>query len=137
MAWQVLLLRLPEGATSIATLPRDYHAPPLGDAAEVTARMEAAGSANTTAVTAEAHGERLVVLRSEDMVIEAELGGMTDVDRVLLRVLGSDAAYPLVCALAHALGASAVDCETDRVLDADSEVPDTLRQWQNRIEDLR
>ena len=134
MAWQVLLLRLPEGATSIAALPRDYHAPSLGDPAEVAARMQAT---HGPGVTVERHGARLVVFRSEDMVIEAELGGMAEVDRVLLRVLGSDAAYPLVCALAHALGASAVDCETDRVLDADSEVPDTLRQWQNRIEDLR
>jgi hypothetical protein len=135
MAWQVLLLRLPEGTSTLSALARDYIAPSLGDPEDVLAGIERA--VRDAPVTAEADGDRLVVLRNDDLVIEAELGGIGQVDRVLLRVLGSDAAFPLVCALARGIGASAVDCETDVVLDADSEVPDTLRQWQHRIDNLR
>ena len=132
MAWQVLLVRLPEGTTSLSTLPTDFAAEALGPFEDVRARV-----LEVSHIAAETINERLVVLRNEEVVIEAELGGIAAVDRVLLRVLGSDAAFPLVCSLARAVGASAVDCETDRVLDADAEVPDTLRQWQKHIEDLR
>lgn len=135
MAWQVLLMRLPEGTTVLSGLPAGWVAPSLGDAAAVGRRLEQA--AKEAKVTLDGDGERTLVLRTDDLVIEAELGGIAEVDRVLLRVLGSDSAFPLVCALARALDASAVDCETDAVLDAEAEVPDTLRQWQNRIEDLR
>jgi len=137
MAWQVLLLKLPDALGTLSALPADYVPPPLGNAEHVTERIaEVAGGAK---LTLDVDGERLVVLRSDQFVIEAELGGMTplSVDRVLLSVLGSEDALPLVGALARALEAQAVDCETDAVLDADAIVPDTLRQWQIRIEDLR
>ena len=134
MAWQVLLLRLPDAMTTLASLPADYVAPPIGELEHVQQRI--ADAAKRACVRVD-HEAQLVVMRNEDFVIEAELGGMVEVDRVLLRVLGSDAAVPLVCSLAQALGASAVDCETDMVLDADAVVPDTLRQWQTRIDSLR
>ncbi len=135
MAWQVLLLKLPDALGTLSALPADYVPPALGNAEHVAQRI--AEVASGAKLTLDADGERLVVLRSDEFVIEAELGGMTVVDRVLLNVLGSEDALPLVGALARALEAHAVDCETDTVLDADSIVPDTLRQWQIRIEDLR
>jgi hypothetical protein len=134
MAWQVLLLKLPDALGSLAALPADYVPPSLGNAEHVAKRIAEAASGNDIELDS---GERLVVLRNADFVIEAELGGAHEVDRVLLHVLGSEAALPLVGALAHALEATAIDCETDAVLDADAIVPDTLRQWQIRIDDLR
>ncbi len=143
MAWQVLLVRLPPGgASSIEALPADYVPPTIGEPAEVVERITIA--AKRACVSAEqlrarpfADGSRVVVMRTDDFVIEAELGGPEEIDHVLLHVLGSDAALPLVGSLARALEASAVDCETDKVLDADAIVPDTLRQWQIRIDQLR
>jgi hypothetical protein len=135
MAWQVLLLKLPDALGSLAALPADYVPPPLGQAERVAQVI--ANAARIANVTLDGDGERLIALRSDDFVIEAELGGTLVVDRVLLRVLGSDAALPLVGAIANALEAAAIDCETDTVLDADAIVPDTLRQWQIRIDDLR
>ena len=133
MAWQVLLLKLPLG--SLSALPADFVPPSLGEPEHVAKRIVEAASGKDLDV--DAAGERLVVLRSDEFVIEAELGGTFGVDRVLLRVLGSEAALPLVGALARALEATPIDCETDAVLDADAIVPDTLRQWQIRIDDLR
>jgi hypothetical protein len=134
MAWQVLLVKLPDSLGTLSSLPTDWVPPPIGDAKHVADRIHAAA---TRACVPTDSGERLVVMRTEDFVIEAELGGAIDVDRVLLHVLGSEAALPLVSALARALDTSAIDCETDTVLDADAIVPDTLRQWQTRIEHLR
>lgn len=133
MAWQVLLVRLPE--PSLDALPADFVPPVLGDLQHVADRIGAAAS--RAAVTMDCDGHRLIVMRTDDFVIEAELGGVIDVDRVLLHVLGSEAALPLVGALARELDTSAIDCETDTVLDADAIIPDTLRQWQTRIDDLR
>ena len=135
MAWQVLLVRLPDAIESLSELPAGWAPAPLGAPQLVAERMAAAAA--HAEVDLDSDGERLVVLRCDEYVIEAELGGVATVDRVLLRVLGSDAALPLVGALALALGASAIDCETDAVLDTDAVVPDTLRQWQIRIDDLR
>lgn len=135
MAWQVLLVRLPDTIASLQSLPVDYVPPALGDAHRVTEHINRAAA--RACVTTDCDGHRLVVMRTEEFVIEAELGGAIDVDRVLLRVLGSEAALPLVGALARELDTSAIDCETDAVLDADAIIPDTLRQWQTRIENLR
>jgi len=134
MAWQVLLLKLPDALGSLSALPADFVPPPLGEPEHVVKRIAEAASGQDLDVD---HSDRLVVLRSEEFVIEAELGGVATIDRVLLRVLGSDAALPLVGELARKLEATAVDCETDAVLDIDSIEPDSLRLWQNRIDDLR
>jgi hypothetical protein len=136
MAWQVLLMKLPDALGSLAALPADYVPPPLGPAERVADQIAAVARGALLTVD---QGERLVVMRSDELVIEAELGGVAPegIDRVLLHVLGSDEALPLVGALAQALEAAAIDCETDTVLDADAIVPDTLRQWQIRIDDLR
>ncbi len=135
MAWLVLLVRLPDALGSLSELPAGWAPPSLGAAQLVAERMAAAAA--HAEVELDCDGERLVVLRCDEYVIEAELGGVGPVDRVLLRVLGSDAALRLVGSLAAALDASAIDCETDAVLDTDAIVPDTLRQWQIRIDDLR
>ena len=137
MAWQVLLVRLPDALRSLGDLPSGWAAPPLGTPQHVAERMAAIAIESGKSVEVDCDGERLVVVRCDEFVIEAELGGVGVVDRVLLRVLGSDAALPLVGALAQALDASAIDCETDAVLDTDAIVPDTLRQWQIRIDGLR
>ena len=133
MAWQVLLLKLPDALGSLADLPADYVPATLGEPEHVAKRITEAASGMDLDVD---HSERLVVLRSDEFVIEAELGGVATIDRVLLRVLGSEAALPLVGELARKLEATAVDCETDAVLDIDSIEPDSLRLWQNRIDDL-
>jgi len=136
MAWQVLLVKLPDALGSLRDLPADFVPQSLGAPEYVAERIaDAAGRANITLDATE--NDRLLIMRNDEFVIEAELGGMIAVDRVLLNVLGSDAALPLVGALARALDTAAIDCETDSVLDADSIVPDTLRQWQIRIDGLR
>ena len=133
MAWQVLLLKLPDALGSLSALPADYVPPPLGEPEHVAKRITEAASGSDLDVD---HSDRLVVMRNDEFVIEAELGGVLTIDRVLLRVLGSEAALPLVGELARKLEATAVDCETDAVLDLDAIEPDSLRQWQNRIDDL-
>ncbi len=135
MAWQVLLMKLPDALGSLSTLPADYVPASLGEPEHVAKRIAEAASGKDLDVDSD--GARLVVLRSDEFVIEAELGGTLGVDRVLLRVLGSEAALPLVGELARKLEATAIDCETDAVLDIDAIAPDSLRLWQNRIDDLR
>ncbi len=135
MAWQVLLVKLPDSLGSLSQLPAGYIPPPIGEPELVAQQI--ASAAKRACVTLDGDGSRLVVLRSTDFVIEAELGGLAEIDRVVLNVLGSDAALPLVGTLAKALNASAVDCETDEVLDADAIVPDTLREWQVHMDNLR
>lgn len=133
MAWQVLLVRLP--ASRLDELPRDFEPPCIGAPDEVAEWL--AHAATRALVPFERHDPRWVVMRTEELVIEAELRGPGEViDHVVLHVLGSDAAVPLALSLARALDASAIDCETDMVLDAGA-VPDTFRQWQIRIEELR
>jgi hypothetical protein len=133
MAWQVLLLKLPDALGSLSALPQDYVPEALGEPEHVAQRITEAASGKDLDVD---HSERLVVLRNDELVIEAELGGVATVDRVLLRVLGSDAALPVVGEIARRLEATAIDCETDAVLDIDAIAPDSLRLWQNRIDDL-
>ncbi len=134
MTWQVLLVKLPDSLGSLGDLPEDYEPPALGEPDAVSERI----------VRAVAHADvrydvaqNVVALRADDFVIEAELGGVASVDRVVLSVFGSDAAWPLVGDVARALGASAIDCETDVLLDPGSVVPATLREWQGRVEELR
>jgi len=135
MAWQVLLLKkLPDAFGSLSALPADYVPAPLGEPEHVAKHITEAASGRDLDVD---HTDRLVVLRHDDFVIEAELGGVATIDRVLLNVLGSEAALPIVGELARTLGATAIDCETDAVLDIDAIAPDSLRLWQNRIDDLR
>lgn len=135
MAWQVLLMKLPDALGSLSALPPDYVPVPLGEPEHVATRISEA--ANGRDIDVDSDGERLVVLRSDEFVIEAELGGTLAIDRVVLRVLGSEAALPLVGEVARKLEATAIDCETDAVLDIDAIAPDSLRLWQNRIDDLR
>jgi hypothetical protein len=139
MAWQVLLVRLPAEGVSLSALPSDYAPPVIGTPEQVAGCI--AGAAKRASVPVEylrtRHTSHVVVMRTDELVIEAELGGGDAVDHVLLHVLGSDAALPLVGSLAQALDTSAIDCETDMVLDAEAIVPDTLRQWQIRIDELR
>lgn len=141
MAWQVLLVKLPDSIGSLGDLPSDYEPPPIGEAEVVCQRIvHAVARANVRcdACPGTAAGAAsLVVMRNDDFIIEAELGGLLEVDRVVLSVFGSDAAWPLIGNVARELGLSAIDCETDEVLDPDDVVPDTLREWQARIDSLR
>jgi hypothetical protein len=142
MAWQVLLVRLPAEGASLSALPSDYTPPVMGTLEQVAGCIAAAAKRASVPVehlrrAASTERSHVVVMRTDELVIEAELGGGDAVDHVLLHVLGSDAALPLVGSLAQALDTSAIDCETDMVLDAEAIVPDTLRQWQIRIDELR
>jgi hypothetical protein len=140
MAWQVLLVKLPDSIGSLGDLPSDYEPPPIGEAEAVCERIvRAVARANIRcdADASDAGASPLVVMRNDEFVIEAELGGMLEVDRVMLSVYGSDAAWPLIGNVARELGLAAIDCETDEVLDPDDVVPDTLREWQARIDALR
>jgi hypothetical protein len=128
------LKKLPDAFGSLSALPADYVPASLGEPEHVAKCIAEAANGKDLDVD---HSDRLVVMRNDDFVIEAELGGVGTIDRVLLRVLGSDAALPVVGELARTLEATAIDCETDAVLDIDAIEPDSLRQWQNRIDDLR
>jgi len=134
MAWQVLLVKLPDALGSLGDLPRDYEPPPLGEPEVVSERIARAVARANVRCDATAN---LVVMRTDDFVIEAELGGLLEVDRVVLSIFGSEAAWPLIGDVARELGASAIDCETDELLDPDAVVPDTLREWQARVDELR
>ncbi len=135
-------MKLPDSLGSLGDLPRDYEPPPFGEPEIVIEKIaQAVARANIRCESSDALSgptgvRRFVVMRTDDFVIEAELGGVLEVDRVMLSVFGSDAAWPLIGNLARELGVAAIDCETDAVLDPDSVVPDTLRQWQTRIDEL-
>jgi hypothetical protein len=134
MAWQVLLVKLPDSLGSIGDLPDDYEPPGLGDPDEISERIVQAVAGADVQCDAV---ENVVVVRTDDFVIEAELGGVLEVDRVVLSVFGSDAAWPLIGDVARELGTSAIDCETDALLDPVAVVPGTLRDWQARVDALR
>lgn len=130
MTWDVLLLRLPEGTASLRELPADFAPIPLGP------RDLIARALSDALPALEPLDASLAVVREEDFVVELELGPGTILDHVLVHVLGSDAAYGVLRTSATALGASAVDCESDEVLDLEAPTSPSLRSWQARFDEI-
>lgn len=127
MSWDVLLLRLPLSTKALSDLPISYVPPPFGTRAAVVTDLSrvAPGVEWLTSVFG--------TLRAEDYVVEVDLGKAEKIDRVLLHVRGSDAALRVVHAMATALGARAVDCETDAVVDFDDATASSgLESWRQR-----
>ncbi len=130
MTWDVLLLRLPEGTASLRELPADFAPHPLGP------REQVARALSDALPALEPLGTFLAVVREDDFVVELELGPAEVLDHVLVHILGSDAAYGVLRTSATALGASAVDCESDEVLDLEAESSPSLRSWQARFDEI-
>ena len=129
MPWDVLLVRLPLSVTAVSELPLGYVFAPFGARDSVVRDLESACARRSCAI--EWMSPSFGVLRTEDFVIELEL---VSAARVLLHVQGASDALEVLDAMASALGARAVDCETDRVVDLDDRVTASsgLTSWQER-----
>ncbi len=127
MSWDVLLLRLPLSTTALSDLPISYVPPPFGTRARVAEDLMRAVT-GIEWVTPE-----FGVLRTEQFVIEIDLGKSDRVDRVLLHVRGANNALESLRSMMTALGGKAVDCETDLVLDLEDEAASSgLQSWREQ-----
>lgn len=105
MSWDVLLLRLPDGITSVQDIPDDCTPPPLGRQQEVlTAVSQAVPEADLSDST---WGELLGPTWS----IELNIGEEDPVNTIMLHIRGSgDDVLTPVFRLADALGCKVFDC---------------------------
>ncbi len=131
MPWDVLLVRLPLSVVAMSELPLGYVFAPFGPRDSVVRDLERACARRGCAI--EWMNPSFGVLRTEDFVIELEIA-LGAVERVLLHVQGAARALDVLDSMASALGAKAVDCETDRVVDLDDRVTASsgLESWQER-----
>lgn len=133
MSWDVLLLRLPLSTTALSELPISYTPPPFGARDGVIRDLNGA-CARARQRPIEWVSPSFGVLRTDDFVIEIDLGPAERVDRLLLHVQGATQALDVLDAMASALGAKAVDLETERVVALDDRVTASsgLESWQER-----
>jgi len=107
MAWDVLVVRLPQGTRRIGALPADYWPPSFEPPQELIARLRVVPGI-------ELMGETLAVVRSSDWVVEVDFSTPT---RVLLRVEGAESSLEIVKIICERLGAAAIDTTTGETLD--------------------
>ncbi len=126
MAWDVLVVRLPQGTRRLNALPDGYWPPAFEPAVEIKARLR--GIPNIEFVD-----DALAVVRAEDWVIEIDFSTPT---RVLLGIEGSDASLDIVRAVSHVLDAIAIDTTTGEALDWAGDPSSGLRLSRARTEML-
>src|SRR5947209_16080049 len=102
MAWDVLVVRLPEGTRRLSALPDGYWPRAFEPAVEIKARLR-------TIPGLELVDEAWAVVRAEDWVVEIDFSMPT---RVHLAVEGSDASLSIVRQITNALAAVAIDTTT-------------------------
>jgi hypothetical protein len=132
MTWDVLFVRLPLSVMTMSELPRGYVFAPFGTRESVVADLERACARQDRSI--DWMSPSFGVVRTDDFIVEIDLGAATRPDRVLLSVQGAARALDLLDVMASALGAKAVDVETDRVVEFDDRVTASsgLESWQER-----
>jgi len=129
MSWEVLLLRLPDSATSVQEVPKDYVTPPLGRRREVlTALSQAVPEADLSDDT---WGQ----LSGPGWSMELNIGSRDPVDSMMLHVRCTDdeVLTPLF-RIAAALGCKALDCsEGDLITPLDTPGWDTFQAFRDHV----
>jgi hypothetical protein len=123
MSWDVLLLRLPPGITSVGDIP-DNFGEVLGTTDEV--RRLLAGILPTLDLTDPAWG----VLESANYSIEFSIGADEPCNAVMLHVRGLDDALEPIQAVCGASGWQAIDCSSGDVIVFDADPARGLRAWR-------
>ncbi|MCX5381902.1 hypothetical protein [Streptomyces sp. NBC_00083] len=111
MSWDVLLLHLPEGFTSVQELPDSFTPPALGTRHDVLAALgEAVPEAD---LSDPAWGE----IEGPTWSMDLNIGEGEPVDTAMLHIYGSgDDVLVLVLRIARALRCKALDISTGRLL---------------------
>ena len=128
MAWDVLVVRLPEGTRKVSALPEGYWPPAFEPATEILARLR--GIPGIELVSDE---DAWAVVRAEDFVVEIDFSTPT---RVMLQVEGSDASLDVIRSITRALDAVAIDTTTGEALDWAGDPSSGLRSSRARTEML-
>ncbi|MFE7096011.1 hypothetical protein [Streptomyces erythrochromogenes] len=119
MSWDVLLLRLPDGTTSVQAMADDCTPPPLGPQEEVLAAVSRA------VPEADLSDPTWGSLLGPTWSVELNIGEEDPVDSIMLHIRGSgDDVLTPVFRLAGALGCKALDCSTGDLL-----APRELSGW--------
>lgn len=126
MAWDVLVVRLPEGTRKVSALPEGYWPPPFEAAVEIRARLRGIPGIEMV-------DEAWAVVRAEDWVVEIDFSTPT---RVMLQVEGSDASLEVIRSITRALDAVAIDTTTGEALDWSGDPSSGLRSSRARSEML-
>lgn len=130
MAWDVLVVRLPQGTRRLNALPDGYWPPAFEPAVEIKARLR--GIPGIEFVGSEGD-DAWAVVRADDWVVEIDFSTPT---RVLLAIEGSDASLGTIRAVTTALDAIAIDTTTGEALDWEGDPSSGLRQSRARAEML-
>lgn len=123
MSWDVLLLRLPPGITSVGDIDDDF-GEVLGTTDEV--RRLLAGVIPALDLTDPAWG----VLESANYSIEFSIGADEPCNSVMLHVRGLDDALEPIRAVCAARGWQAIDCSSGDVIAFDADPARGLRAWR-------
>ncbi|MEU6159444.1 hypothetical protein [Streptomyces sp. NPDC047130] len=129
MSWDVLLIRLPHGTTSLTELPPGGP-PPLGRRDELHARIR--GAFPDVNLTDPSWGE----LGGDGWSMELNMGDKDQVDTLMLHLRGGgDDAVSAVLRLAGALDCHAYDTSTDDLIRPDG--PNGWRAFQAYRDGIR
>jgi hypothetical protein len=126
MAWDVLVVRLPQGTRRVSALPEGFWPPAFEPAVEIQARLRGIPGIELV-------DEAWAVVRADDWVVEIDFSTPT---RVMLQIEGSDASLDVVRSITRALDAVAIDTTTGEALDWTGDPSSGLRLSRARTEML-
>lgn len=112
MSWDVLLMRFPNDAVSVADLPDDHEVSPIGPVSEVLGRIRSAFPG------ADLSDPAWGLLRDErsGWSMELNMGTKDPVESIMLHIRGGGDVVPTALSLAHLLDCRAVDCSDGEFL---------------------
>lgn len=123
MSWDVLLLRLPEGAKTLADM-QDTDGEPLGSTGDV--RRILSGVLPDLDLSDPTWG----ILETVDSSIEFSIGSEEPCVSVMLHVRGLDDAMEPIRAVCNATGWQALDCSDGELIDFAADPGRGLRAWR-------
>jgi hypothetical protein len=131
MSWDVLLLRLPDGVTSIQAVADDYVPPALGRREEVLAAIRLA------APEADLSDPSCGELRGPGWSMDLNIGSKDPVDSVMLHIRASgDDVRTVVFHLAVALGCGVFDCSDGELMaPRDANGRHAFQEFRDRVID--
>ncbi|CAL9391148.1 hypothetical protein SUDANB121_01267 [Nocardiopsis dassonvillei] len=131
MSWDVLLMRFPDDAVSVADLSEEDAPPPVGPAAEVLDRIRAAFPG------ADLSDPTWGVLRDEEEGWSMELGiGAEDpVESIMLHIRGGGDVVTTALRLARLLDCRALDCSDGGFLsdEGDGDSWEEFQAYRDRV----
>lgn len=125
MSWDLLAMRLPEGTTSLVALPSGFEPEVMGTRSRIVEVLT-----NLGVEWVSLDGRPLGVMRSDAFVLELELP-VGPVDHVVLCLHG-EGALDAARTVLDTLDATAVDLDTDRVIDVSA--PDSRRHAKRTLD---